>query len=237
MSEEIQLSLAVLSACAGMSTSQNTVQASQVTDVVGLTKLIMMNCSMALSLLASITREERIFILRAKRREAFWETYRNDEDMFKVFGIKRSTFELLLVDLRPEMNCTSVRRRPEHPLELQIACGVHYLAKRFAYRTCIGIFGVSNATAFKYVKKFLLALKHTYPNEIKMPTAFELDVMVQKTMDKFRRFRQVQGICRVFGAVDGTHIYCLAPDGKREEYVNRHHTYSILMQGLVSPDW
>ena len=238
VSEEIQLSLAVLSASAGMSSSQNVVETSQITDAVSLVKIVMLNSSMASSFLSSIIREERILVDRSRKRAAFWETYRHDEDMFKVFGIKRSTFELLLRDLRPQLQPVNlIHGRPEHAVEIQIACGLHYLSKRAAYRTCIGIFGVGHATAHKYVNKVLMALKHTYPDEIAMPSPFEIDIMVQKTMDKFRRFRQVQGVSRVFGAVDGTHIYCLAPDGKREEYVNRHHTYSILMQGLVSPDW
>ncbi|GAU89288.1 hypothetical protein RvY_01854 [Ramazzottius varieornatus] len=61
--------------------------------------------------------------------------------------------------------------------------------------------------------------------------------MVQKAMNKFRRLPEVQGTARVFGAVDGTHIKCPAPDNKREEYINRHQKCSLNVQGLVDPDW
>ncbi|GAV08114.1 hypothetical protein RvY_17856 [Ramazzottius varieornatus] len=158
--------------------------------------------------------------------------------MKNVFGVKRQTFSTILRDVRTRLqpDNDSLFGRPEFPAELQLACGLHYLSKGVSYSVCLGTFGIGKSTAHKYVNKFILAVKHTYPNVIRIPSCVELDTMVQKTMNNFRRFPEVQGTARVFGDVDGTHINCPAPDNKREKYINRHRKYGLNVQGVVDPD-
>ena len=200
---------------------------------------ILNNCCVSSSLLSQLNRKLYTHGVRLYGRARFWEIYRSNADMKDVFGVKRQTFSKLLHDVRSRLNPDkdSHPGRPEFPAELQLACGLHYLTKGSAYSVCLGTFGIGKSTAHKYVSKFILAIKRTYPEAIRIPSVVKLDTMVQKTMTKFRRSPEVDGTARVFGAVDGTHIRCIAPDNKRDEYCNRHGKYSLNVQGLVDPDW
>jgi len=59
---------------------------------------------------------------------------------------------------------------------------------------------------------------------IKWPDAAERDVIKS-------RFERRYGYPGVFGCVDGTHVHITAPLQQKQRYVNRHHGYSIIVQG------
>ncbi|GAU95157.1 hypothetical protein RvY_06829 [Ramazzottius varieornatus] len=175
---------------------------SQISAAAELICTVIRNCATASSLLSSLNRQLPLYKVRVLQRQAFWELYSDDDDLKKVFGVQRSTFAKLLRDLKPYLQPTrdSFFGRPEHPLELQVACSLYYLTKGTSYSTCIGVFGIGKSTAFKYVKRFVLAVKHAYPDVVKMPSAVQLDLMFHKTMKKFRWFAEVEGSVCVWGS-------------------------------------
>ncbi|GAU97618.1 hypothetical protein RvY_08884 [Ramazzottius varieornatus] len=218
--------------------TRNALSDSQTFAAAELACMILNNCAVASSSLSPLNHNLYVREVRAYGLLRSREIFSRDADMKKVFGVKRQTFSRILRHVRTRLQTgkDSPFGRPKFSAKLQLACGLHYLSKGVFYSVCLGTFGIGKSTAHKYVNKFILAVKHTYPNVIRIPSCAKLDTMVQRTMNKFRRFPEVQGTGRVLGAVDGTHINCPAPDNKREEYINRRRKYSLNVQGLVYPD-
>ncbi|KAK3914846.1 Protein ALP1-like [Frankliniella fusca] len=46
-----------------------------------------------------------------------------------------------------------------------------------------------------------------------------------------RSFERKYGYLSMVGCVDGCHVYTTAPLEQPQRYINRHHTYSIILQG------
>ena len=193
------------------------------------TRTIVNNCAVASWLLSTFNRKLHVYSVRSLRRAAFWELYNNDGDLKDVSGVQRSTFLKLLRDLKPRLLPTEASQygRPKHALELQVACGLHYLARGTTYSTCMGVFGIGKLTALKYVKTFVIAVnvstRHQDANQRHAghngPENYGLISTVQGSgwnSSGFWRSRR--------------HAYFMPCS-------NRHHTYSVLMQGLVDPDW
>ena len=88
---------------------------------------------------------------------------------------------------------------------------------------------MGTSSAMKYTHDFCEVLRDAQKRFSRLPSPSELPHIIKK-------FGLRSTIPNVIAAVDGSHISVLAPIQNKEDYFNRKHRYSILMQGLVGPD-
>ena len=69
-----------------------------------------------------------------------------------------------------------------------------------------------------------------FKSYVQLPTVHEVE-------DEIAGFYNLAGFPQVVGAVDGCHVPIMAPHENKEDYINRKHFYSIILQGLVDIDY
>jgi len=87
--------------------------------------------------------------------------------------------------------------------------------------------GLSKASAVYCTHEFVEELCRMRRDFIKFPTT------AADIRKKIEGFAEKSDIPNVVGAVDGTHIHIKAPTINHEDYLNREHFYSYVVQGLV----
>ena len=144
------------------------------------------------------------------------------------FRVNRGTFTKIVEIARPHMQTEDSRLRRATSVEKKVAAALWRLANGHSYRT-IGItLGMGTSSAMKYTHDFCV-LCDARKKFIRLPSSSELPHIIQK-------FGLRSKISNVIAAVDDSHIPVLAPIRNKEDYFDRKHRYSILMQGLVGPD-
>ena len=89
------------------------------------------------------------------------------------------------------------------------------------------MFGIAKSTAIGVCKDFIQALCQLKDQFIKFPTC------PARVREKIQDFREESTFPNVVGALDGTHIPIRAPKENHEDYFNRKHYYSFIVQGIV----
>ena len=87
--------------------------------------------------------------------------------------------------------------------------------------------GIATSTAIGVCKDFIQALCQLKDQFIKFPTC------PAQVREKIQDFREKSTFPNVVGAIDGTHIPIRAPKENHEDYFNRKHYYSFIVQGIV----
>ena len=125
------------------------------------------------------------------------------------------------------MQTEDSRFRRATSVEKKVAAALWRLANGHSYRTIT--LGMGTSSVMKYTHDFCEVLCDARKTFIRLPSSSELPHIIQK-------FGLRSKIPNVIAAVDGSHIPVLVLIQNKEDYFNRKHRYSILMQGLVGPD-
>lgn len=143
------------------------------------------------------------------------------------FRVSRDTFEYICQLVAPAIARQNTRLRVPIPVEKRVAVGLWRLATGDCYRSCSLIVGLSKASAVYCTHEFVEELCRMRCDFIKFPTT------TAEIRRKIEGFKDKSDIPNVVGAVDGTHVPIKAPDINHEDYFNRKHFYSYVVQGVV----
>lgn len=150
-----------------------------------------------------------------------------DQEWLKNFRMRRGSFNLLCVTLRPWLTRQNTKYRQAVPVDIRVAICIWRLATNLEYRSISHLFGVGISTCCSITQEVVTAINAVMkPQCIKHPSAAEFRLIVQGFRDRWR-FPQVAG------AIDGTHIKIRAPPDNSSCYYNRKGDYSIILQGVV----
>lgn len=126
----------------------------------------------------------------------------------------------------PRTNCGG---RESVPPKKKVFIYIWYVSNTVTFRQLANLFGVSSSTAWAVVKSvsgWLITIGHEY---IKWPQG-------TAACDAKRKFEAKCGLPGVIGAIDCTHIRIKAPEENKENYFDRKHTYSLVLQAVVDAD-
>ncbi|XP_055915446.1 uncharacterized protein LOC129950860 [Eupeodes corollae] len=127
----------------------------------------------------------------------------------------------------PRFNSTPRRGLPKTSAEKEVYIFLWYMANTNTFREVSNLFGVSQSTAWHIIQRvtmWLISIGHEY---VKWPSRDEIAQNIALMEEKTK----MPGI---LGCIDGSHIKIKAPVLNKENYFNRKHYYSILLQGVVN---
>ena len=111
------------------------------------------------------------------------------------------------------------------PVEKRVSTSLWRLVTRDCYRTRGLMMRVSKSTAIQCC--------HEFVHELNSPQGDFIKITRQDSLKKIEGFSQISKIPNVVAAIDGTHIPIKAPLNNHEDYFNRKHFYSYVMQAVV----
>ena len=162
------------------------------------------------------------------RRQLWFERLLNDisldgwwKDNFRV---SRATFEYICRLVGTALSRQDTAMRAAVPVEKRVSASLWRLASGDCYRTCGLIMGVSKSTAIECCHEFVHKLNSLQGDFIKFP------IRREDALKKIEGFSQISKIPNVVAAIDGTHIPIKASQNNHEDYFNRKHFYSYVMQ-------
>ena len=121
----------------------------------------------------------------------------------------------------------NTRMRNAVPVHKRVAASLWRLATGECYRSCGLMIGLAKPTVIKCCHEFVAAICRLQDEFIKLPyTRAEIK-------RKIEGFSEKSKIPNVVAAIDGSHIPIRAPKENHEDYFNRKHFYSYLVQGIV----
>ncbi|XP_036141516.1 protein ANTAGONIST OF LIKE HETEROCHROMATIN PROTEIN 1 isoform X2 [Monomorium pharaonis] len=142
-------------------------------------------------------------------------------------GLRRSTFNYLLLLLREDLEGRSNFERITISAEKQLYIGLYVLGTPDSYRSVVTKFDVSKATAWRAVKRVVKGLCKHRNYFIRWPN--------QREMNDCRQRLQMQyGFPGVIGALDGTHVCISAPAKEAQCYINRKRRHSLQLQVICN---
>lgn len=113
------------------------------------------------------------------------------------------------------------------PVEKRVGASLWRLATGECYRLCGLMIGLSKSAVVKCCHEFVQELCLLKGNYIKFPTNRA------EVQAKVNGFSERSKIPNIVAAVDGTHVPIKAPKTNHEDYFNRKHFYSFVLQGAV----
>ena len=143
------------------------------------------------------------------------------------FQVTRETFHFICTAVAPVIQRQDTTLQAAIPIETRTAIGLWRLATGDSYRSCGLMFGIAKSTAIGVCKDFIQALCQLKDQFIKFPTC------PAQVREKIQDFREKSTFPNVVGTIDGTHIPIRAPKENHEDYFNRKHYYSFIVQGIV----
>lgn len=143
------------------------------------------------------------------------------------FRVSRATFEYICQLVGPALRRQDTHMRDAIPIEKRVGASLWRLATGECYRSCGLMIGLSKSAVVNCCHEFVQELCRLKDNYIKFPTS-RADVQA-----KIDGFSERSRIPNIMGAVDGTHVAIKAPKTNHEDYFNRKHFYSYVMQGVV----
>lgn len=143
------------------------------------------------------------------------------------FRVTRGTFESICQLVGPNLQRQDTRMRAAIPVDKRVATSLWRLATGECYRSCGLMMGVSKPTIVNCCHEFVQELCNLQNEFIQFPsTRAELTKLIEGFSEKSK-------IPNVVAAIDGSHIPIKAPTINHEDYFNRKHFYSYLVQGVV----
>ena len=143
------------------------------------------------------------------------------------FRVSRATFEYICRLVGPAIARRNTRMRDAVPVEKRVAVSLWRLATGECYRSCGLMIGLAKPTVVKCCHEFVEAICRLQDDFIKFPsTRAEIG-------RKIEGFSEKSKFPNVVAATDGSHIPIKAPKENHEDYFNRKHFYSFLVQGIV----
>ena len=112
-------------------------------------------------------------------------------------------------------------------MEVRVAVTLWRLATDIEYRTITALFGLGRSTVGEIVLESSQTIAcYVMPRYVVIPTTDGLREIVDG-------FYHCCRFSHTFGAIHGTHIPILRPQGSSSDYYNRKGYHSILMQAVV----
>ena len=143
------------------------------------------------------------------------------------FRLSRATFEYICRLVGPAIARQNTRMRDAIPVEKRVAVSLWRLATGECYRSCGLMIGLAKPTVVKCCHEYVEAICCLQDDFIKFPsTRAEIS-------RKIEGFSEKSKVPNVVAAIDGSHIPIKAPKENHEDYFNRKHFYSYLVQGIV----
>ena len=119
------------------------------------------------------------------------------------------------------------RLRDAVPVRKRVAVSLWRLATGDCYHSCRLMIGPAKSTVVKCCHESVEAICRLQDEYIKFPsTRAEIGRKIEGFSEK-SEFRNV------VAAIDGSHVPIKAPKENNEDYFNRKHFYSYLVQGIV----
>ena len=143
------------------------------------------------------------------------------------FRVSRGTFEFICQLVGPNMERQNTRMREAIPVDKRVAASLWRLATGECYRSCGLMMGLAKPTVISCCHEFVQELCNFQNEIITFPSA-RADVI-----KKVQGFSMKSKVPNVVAAIDGSHIPIKAPLINHEDYFNRKHFYSCLVQGVV----
>ena len=141
--------------------------------------------------------------------------------------MSRATFEYICRLAGPAIVRQNTRMCDAVPVEKRVAVSLWHLATGKCYRSCGVMIGLAKPTVVKCCHEFVEAICHLQDNFIKFPcTRAEISRKIEGSSEKSK-------VPNVVAAIEKSHIALKAPKENREDYFNREHIYSYIVQGIV----
>ena len=138
-----------------------------------------------------------------------------------------ATFEYICRLVGPAIARQNTRMRDAIPVEKRVAVSLWRLATGECYCSCGLMIGLAKPTVVKCCHEFVEAICRLQDDFIKFPsTRAEIS-------RKIEGFTEKSKVPNVVAAIDGSHIPIKTPKENHEDYFNRKHFYSYLVQGIV----
>lgn len=118
-----------------------------------------------------------------------------------------------------------LRRVSKKGLDFSLMMVLWILASPDTFRAVGVKFGVAEQTVHFHYTYIILALREMAPRYVKWPNAFERELISGI-------FEALYGYPSVCGCIDGCLICITAPLEQPQQYVDRHHQYSLILQGV-----
>ena len=113
------------------------------------------------------------------------------------------------------------------PVPKRIGASLWRLATGECYRSCGLMVGLAKLAVVKCCHEFVQEICRHQDEFIKFPST------TAEIAKKIEGFDNKSKIPNVVGAIDGSHVPIKAPKVNHEDYFNRKHFYSFLVQGIV----
>jgi len=118
-----------------------------------------------------------------------------------------------------------VIRAPRTAFDFALMMVLWVLASPDTFRSVGVKFGVCKGTVHYHYKYIIECLREMAGDYVQWPNNVERQMIAA-------RFEALYGYTDVGGCIDGCHIQITAPLEQSQRYVDRHHQYSILLQGV-----
>ncbi|KAE8739517.1 hypothetical protein FOCC_FOCC014973, partial [Frankliniella occidentalis] len=146
---------------------------------------------------------------------------------FKLhFRMTKAVFETVCATVREHLVSKNRLQRERTPFIHIMLMVTWLLATPDSFRSVALRFGVVPSTLYYFYIYIIEALRELSARYICWPNEEER-VVIKNT------FERATGFPGVIGCIDCTHVYITAPVQDSQQYVNRHHTYSINVQAVV----
>ena len=146
------------------------------------------------------------------------------------FRMTLPTFMKIVELVRPRMEKRDTRFRRAIPIEKRVAIAIWRLSTGNSFRTVSKTFAVGKSTAVSITRKFCREMRRLAHLFIKFPSNRR---ETAQAIEQFKMCYDTQ-IPQAVGAIDGTHINIVAPEGEgKEDYFSRKQRYTINTQGVV----
>ena len=186
-------------------------------------------------LLMSRPRQWRRKTVWTHNRPQFWfedlMANQYDDAIWKRhFRVNRNTFMHICNLVQPQLTKRNTHMRRAIPVEKRVAAALWRLATGDTYRATGLVFGIGRCTAMNIRDEFCSALLDHANEFIRFPIGED------ETRRSIEAFQILSDFPQVVGALDGSHIPIAAPTNDPNDYFNRKHFHSIILQGVAAAD-
>lgn len=145
----------------------------------------------------------------------------------KVLRMERQHFNKLVQVLQDDPVLQNKGKKPQAPIELQLAIFLKRLGSKDDILSICSRFGISEGTVILYVNRLIKAIRNKKSEFIQWPRNNNRTAV-------HAGFQAIGGFQNVIGAIDGTHfILSEAPAQDPTAFFTRKKRYAIHCQGIV----
>ncbi|KAK3929250.1 Protein ANTAGONIST OF LIKE HETEROCHROMATIN PROTEIN 1 [Frankliniella fusca] len=154
----------------------------------------------------------------------WWRTL--EDPYFKQhFRMDRRCFEILTVTVGRHMHETGKIIRKGLPIGDALQYTLWSLANPDTFRSTGVTYGKARGSIHNQYRTIIEVLRELRGHYIKWPSDREMASIARINEERY-------GYPQVVGCIDGCHIPIQKPLEQEQQYVNRHHQYSLLVQGV-----